>query len=110
MVLFLHNLVLCLSHQVTKNRFDGDTGVVPLSFDRESLTLSGHFANKDAYSDNPVQKDLSEHLFEGLVQSACRKCVICTCMYTLFQWFTCCAIIPVHPYIHTCVTIVILAS
>eukprot|EP00731_Ephydatia_muelleri_P036140 Em0205g3a len=48
--------------QVTKNRFDGDTGVVPLSFDRESLTLSGHFANKEVHSDR--EEDLFVPLFE----------------------------------------------
>ena len=29
--------------QVTKNRFSGDLGKVPLKFDRESLTFSGVF-------------------------------------------------------------------
>ena len=48
-------LDVCLSHQVTKNRFDGDTGVIPLSYDRESLTLSGHFASKVPYSGNHAQ-------------------------------------------------------
>lgn len=36
--------------QVTKNRFDGDVGKVPLEFDRESLTLSGYFKQQ---SGNP---------------------------------------------------------
>ena len=31
------------SLQVTKNRFDGDLGMVPLSWDKESCTMSGHF-------------------------------------------------------------------
>ncbi len=29
--------------QVTKNRFDGDLGVAPLTWDKESCTMSGHF-------------------------------------------------------------------
>ena len=32
--------------QVTKNRFDGDLGNVSLSFDKESLTLSGYFKER----------------------------------------------------------------
>ena len=33
---------------MTKNRFDGDLGKVSLSFDKESLTLSGHFKERKA--------------------------------------------------------------
>ena len=37
-----------MTAQVTKNRFDGDLGKVFLSFDKDSLTLSGYFKERKA--------------------------------------------------------------
>ena len=49
--------------QVTKNRFDGDLGKVTLSFDKESLTLSGYFKEKKSGTDkwgvSPSKKGVS---------------------------------------------------
>ena len=49
--------------QVTKNRFDGDLGKVTLSFDKESLTLSGYFKEKksgtDKWGASPSKKEAS---------------------------------------------------
>ncbi len=48
--------------QVTKNRFDGDVGRLPLEFDRESLTLSG--CNKQQSRDG-LKRELSARALPG---------------------------------------------
>jgi len=43
--------------QVTKNRFDGDLGKLPLDWDKDSLTLSGHFKPHHRGESPPSEHD-----------------------------------------------------
>ena len=42
---------------MTKNRFDGDLGKLPLDWDKDSLTLSGHFKPHHRGESPPSEHD-----------------------------------------------------
>lgn len=47
------------SPQVTKNRFDGDLGRIPLYWDKDTCTMSGHFNSIDSPADEQQSKKLA---------------------------------------------------